>query len=115
MESHTPTNNENDNFLSAIFELENAQARFNALGVETFLAIDLKKRRGAIPKYLRQFSRRPFSDVATIHAAAVAQNIKSAIFCIDIRLQYGKEIATKLIYYSNTLTLAELKNAIFDI
>jgi hypothetical protein len=106
---------ENSNFLSAIFELENAQKRFDGLGVETFLAIDLPKRQGRIPKTLRAFSKRPFSDVATIHSAAVADNVKAAIFCLDVRTQYGKEIAIKSIYFSDKLSLAELKAAIFQI
>jgi hypothetical protein len=114
------TNTSNDDFLSALFELEAAAARFRTFVAGVYVADRLPKRRGARPKYLRNFQKRPFSDSAYLYKLcfdnyhAGGGKIESMIFALDERTQKGKQIAVKNIYYSQTLTLDELQDAVLD-
>ena len=99
--------------LNALFELETVKSRFDAMGVKSQIIIGLKKRRGGRPKELKNYSRRPFSDVAIIHQAAQEGRIKSVIFALDNRKQYGKIINVKIIYFSEKLSLDSLKTAVY--
>lgn len=107
-------------FLSARFELDAAAARFRTFVAGVFVADRIPKRRGARPKYLSNFQKRPFSDSAYLYKQCFDHYhnsgilIVSMIFALDERNQKGKKIAQKFIYYSHTLPLDELMLAVLD-
>lgn len=117
MDSNTPEDND---FLSARFEIDATAERFRKFVGGVFVADRMPKRRGARPKYLSRFQKRPFSDAAYLYKQCHDHNhnsgisITSMIFALDERNQKGKKVAQKFIYYSHTLPLDELILAVLD-
>jgi hypothetical protein len=117
MDSNTPEGS--SNILNARFEMDAAAARFISF-VPAMVVENTPKRRGAKTIQNRAFQRRAFSESAYLYKLCFDQyhaggcKIKSMIFALDERKQRGKTIAQKYIYYSESLSLDELYNAVFD-